>query len=116
MGDMNSQIEVSFSPEAHANMNKDSFAQENKKLWRVSSFDTAECALIEGLGYGWLPKHRVENALKSGKLKILPLEDNNQYKSNFYLIHGRTSMPQFQVTRLVEVMVSTVAEISASAR
>lgn len=77
--------------------------------WQVSNFDTAESALSEGIGYGWLPKHRIEKSLQSGRLKILPLRSGAVYKSNFYIIHARPSAPSSDASRLAEFLHSIAA-------
>jgi hypothetical protein len=38
-----------------------------------------------------VPKHRIEELLKVGELKALPLEESSTYAQSFYLIRGRTS-------------------------
>lgn len=53
--------------------------------WHVSNFDTAEKALAERIGYGWLPRHQVQDALAAGRLAILPLASYPRRSLRFYL-------------------------------
>lgn len=57
--------------------------------WRVSNFDTAESVLLDGMGYGWLPRHRIEVLLNAGKLRILPWSPQATRRTNFYIVQSR---------------------------
>jgi DNA-binding transcriptional LysR family regulator len=59
------------------------------RRWTMNGFDTAVAAVLEGLGYAWLPRHRIEHFLASGTLVSLPLADKRSHKTMLYLIHGR---------------------------
>lgn len=72
--------------------------------WQVSNLDTAEQALIEGIGYGWLPRHRIERALRMGQLAILPFSQGGTYTSKFHLILARPAAPTSDALRLAEVL------------
>lgn len=82
---------------------------KNAQLWQVSSFDTAERALCEGLGYGWLPRQRIQHSLNAGRLRILPVQNRKGYKSTFYLIHGPSILTS-EASRLADVLRRTVTE------
>lgn len=57
--------------------------------WSVSSVETAVAAVSEGLGYAWLPRHRIAQMLENSLLQPVPLERGAQYKSTLYIVHGR---------------------------
>lgn len=61
--------------------------QAGPQCWHVSNFETAEQALAQGIGYGWLPRHQVQEALAAGRLALLPLASYPQRVSRFYLAH-----------------------------
>ncbi|HSP01652.1 MAG TPA: LysR family transcriptional regulator [Thioalkalivibrio sp.] len=54
--------------------------------WTVTSLDTAAAAVGAGLGFGWLPLHRIREALDRGSLKTLPLSTGLQQSASLYLI------------------------------
>jgi hypothetical protein len=51
----------------------------------VSNHETAEKALVEGIGYGWLPRQQVQEALAGGRLAQLPLASYPPRMARFYL-------------------------------
>lgn len=57
--------------------------------WSVSSIETAVAAVSEGLGYAWLPEHRIAQKLENNLLQPLPLKQGGIYKAALYLVHGR---------------------------
>lgn len=82
------------------------------RRWTMNSFDTVVAAVCEGLGYAWLPKHRVQKWLDQGQLTCLPLGDKHAYKSMLYLIHGRPWFTTPAASRLAEVLRSYAAKDS----
>jgi len=57
--------------------------------WSVSSVETAVAAVSKGLGYAWLPQHRIAQMLANDLLQSLPLEQGGCYKAVLYLVYGR---------------------------
>jgi DNA-binding transcriptional LysR family regulator len=55
--------------------------------WHVSNYETAEKALAEGIGYGWLPRHQMQEALTARRLAVLPLASYPHRTSRFYLAY-----------------------------
>jgi DNA-binding transcriptional LysR family regulator len=60
-----------------------------QRRWTMNSFETVVAAVREGLGYAWLPRHRIGAWLEQGALVQLPLADKRSHKTMLYLIHGR---------------------------
>ncbi|HYC41516.1 MAG TPA: LysR family transcriptional regulator [Noviherbaspirillum sp.] len=80
------------------------------RRWTMNSFDTVVAAVCEGLGYAWLPKHRVQKWLDQGQLACLPLGDKQVYRSMLYLIYGRPWFTTPAASRLAEVLRSYAAK------
>jgi DNA-binding transcriptional LysR family regulator len=59
--------------------------QGGPQRWQVSNHETAEKALVEGIGYGWLPRHQAQQALAEGRLAQLPLACYPARLARFYL-------------------------------
>lgn len=82
--------------------------------WSMSSFESVVEAVSEGLGYAWLPKHRIRKWLEQGTLVPLPLGENRAYKANLYLIHGRHWPANPAASRLAELLRNlTTAELTS---
>lgn len=79
-------------------------SSKHMRRWTMNSFDTVLAAVCEGLGYAWLPKHRVQKWLDQGLLAQLPLGDKRTYKSILYLVHGRPWCATPAASRLAEVL------------
>lgn len=56
--------------------------------WTVSSIDTAVTTIGHGLGYGWLPRHRIQAELQAGRLQPLALTTGQIYRTHLYLALG----------------------------
>ncbi|MCC2973779.1 LysR family transcriptional regulator [Massilia sp. IC2-476] len=56
--------------------------------WTVSTLDWAIGALRHGLGYAWLPRHRVQRWLDGNQVRILPLKHGASFKTRLYLVHA----------------------------
>jgi len=76
----------------------------SERSWNVASLETAIAALREGLGYAWLPRHRVQGLLEEGVLTLLPLREGSTSKTTLYLIHGRARNPGPGVSRLADLL------------
>jgi DNA-binding transcriptional LysR family regulator len=109
--DLDREVQVLTKTDIVAQINDRIRSSDITRHWQVSNLDTAESALREGVGYGWLPKHRVQKSLERGKLKVLPLLNSPRYNSNFYLVHGRPAVRSSEAERLAQ-MLRTVAAIA----
>lgn len=57
-----------------------------EQRWTVSHMSTSQQAVCLGLGYAWLPRHRVASALDSGLLKALPLREGGTRSGALHLV------------------------------
>ena len=62
---------------------------ESEHRWTVSSIERALTTVLYGLGFAWLPRHRVSTHLDSGQLKVLPLSQGQSYRAHLYLSYGQ---------------------------
>ena len=101
--DLDREVQVvvlSESDRAHAEPGLMALAPQ----WRVSNFDTAETALLDGVGYGCMPRHRIEGLLRSGRLQSLPVDHSLARKATYYLVHPRPPASGSQVQRLAQLL------------
>lgn len=61
--------------------------------WTVNSIDDALEAIRAGLGYCWLPHHKVEHLLDSGELVTLNLREGKNYRITLYMLFGDSQAP-----------------------
>ncbi len=67
---------------------------EAKQRWRVSNMETAVAVVRAGLGFAWLPRHRIAELIESGSLVPLPLQAGAVYRATLYLIHAARTAPR----------------------
>lgn len=108
-GDLSQHVQIDIG---QTNAVEKVFAGNPKHMrrWMMNSFDTVVAALCEGLGYAWLPQHRVQNWLDQGELERLPLGDKRICKAVLYLIHGRPWCTTPAASRLAEVLRTLASE------
>ncbi|OWW21964.1 LysR family transcriptional regulator [Noviherbaspirillum denitrificans] len=107
--DLGRHIQIDMGP-VNATSKAGNRGPKQVRRWTMNSFDTVVAAACEGLGYAWLPKHRVQKWLDQGQLACLPLVDKVSHKSMLYLIHGRPWFTTPAATRLAEVLRSFAAK------
>lgn len=61
-------------------------------LWSFTTIDAAIEAVARGVGYGWLPLHRIQPLLDDGRLRRLPLATQRLRKTPLYLVYGDESL------------------------
>lgn len=83
--------------------------------WHVSSAETAGTALAEGVGYGWLPRHQVQEALVAGRLAVLPLASYPRRTCVFYLAHLAARPPGDEGKRLMACLRGALGAMTTSA-
>ncbi len=80
-----------------------------QQRWTVSSMETALTVLRAGLGFAWLPRHRLGRLLEQGQLAALPLREGGTYQGHLYLIFGDQHQPGPATRQLAELLRATVA-------
>jgi len=63
-----------------------------RSVWSFTTIEAAIEAVCHGVGYGWLPMHRVAALLESGQLKRLPVASAQIRKTPLYLAFGNESL------------------------
>lgn len=60
-----------------------------EQRWTVSSINKAITTISAGLGYGWLPQHRIDELLTRKQLKRLPLKTGQSYRATLFMTYGK---------------------------
>jgi DNA-binding transcriptional LysR family regulator len=63
-----------------------------RSLWSFTTIEAAVEAVARGVGYGWLPWHRIESLLGNGVLRRLPLAAQQVRQTPLYLVYGNESL------------------------
>jgi len=91
-GDLDKEIQILYEPHHQTYTGTTTITPISDNFWVLSSIDAALAALAEGLGYGWMPEHRVQSSISKGQLKMLLLNEEEK-KSRFYLIRSSAPLP-----------------------
>jgi DNA-binding transcriptional LysR family regulator len=68
------QIVVSSSQHSSLTVN----VSEEASIWHVGDFDSKRQLIKEGLGWGYMPQHMIDNELKENKLVILDMDQGKK--------------------------------------
>jgi DNA-binding transcriptional LysR family regulator len=66
--------------------NRDAGWLEAEQRWTVSHLSTSVAAVGRGMGFAWLPRHRIETRLADGSLRALPLLEGGVRHHELYLV------------------------------
>ena len=108
LADLQSELHVVVS-DSGSQHKRDSGWLPAEVHWTVTSLDSAVEAVVAGLGYSWLPSHRIQTALEQGLLKPLPLQQGRVYRDHLYLIYGCNDHPGPATRALAEQFWQVVA-------
>ncbi|MDH4274509.1 MAG: LysR family transcriptional regulator [Gammaproteobacteria bacterium] len=75
-----------------------------KQRWSVSNMQTAIAAVLDGMGYAWLPRNRIHPFLDDGRLKLLPLREGQINTIAMFLIFGNQAAPGPGTQRLAALL------------
>ena len=79
--------------------------------WTVTSIDDAIEAIRAGLGFSWLPRHRIEHLIAGGQLLPLPLREGRTYREHLYMIHGQPEAPGPAACALADQLRKVVCDV-----
>ncbi len=79
------------------------FGGRSQKV-HLSDFSTKRLALLEGLGFGWMPLHLIEDDLRDGRMVCLDLSGESTEWTWQPLLVRRAERPQGRASRLWEAL------------
>lgn len=86
--------------------------QDAEQKWNVSNIESAIEAVTNGLGYCWLPRHRIQQKLDDGILRELNLREGKAFTGSLYLIFGRPQNVGPGAQLLAEIFKSQAAHFN----
>jgi DNA-binding transcriptional LysR family regulator len=79
-------------------------------LFRLSDFHSKREALLEGVGFGWMPRHLVETDLAKGRLVPLGFEEGDRYVFHPHLASRRDPPPGPAARRVLSLLEEELGE------
>ncbi|MFO0584866.1 MAG: LysR family transcriptional regulator [Anaeromyxobacter sp.] len=101
-GELHEHVELSVQDSSDQGVDRHGFGGE--RAFYLAGFNTKKQALLEGLGFGWMPRYLVDGDLAAGSLLELDYLGGSRYRFTPMLVHrldaplGRTGL------RLVELL------------
>lgn len=84
--DLRDHIELTIQ-DSSADAGRDERMFGGPRMFYLSDFHTKRHAILEGLGFGWMPMHLVEEELDDGRLVELDYEPGSRYDFRPQLVH-----------------------------
>ncbi len=81
---------------------------ETRSTVHLNDFAAKKAAILEGLGYGWLPEHLVTRELRRGELKALKLTGGATHVFHPQLYHRAGVKPGRAARRVVQSLTGAV--------
>lgn len=78
-------------------------ALERRSAVHLPDFTAKKAAILEGIGFGWLPDHLMERELRRGELVALPLDKGSAHAFEPRLCHREVRLGR-AASRLVDVL------------
>jgi len=89
---LNSELQIIIRDSGHSETQTVGW-QNTEQRWVVSHIDTAIESISQGLGFGWLPAHKITHKIKEGILKPLPLREGASYYGAHSMAYGQPEQP-----------------------
>ncbi|WP_439101554.1 LysR family transcriptional regulator [Congregibacter sp.] len=79
-----------------------------EQRWTVSHVATSIAMIRRGMGFAWLPMTRIDQDLKNGQLRELPLERGSRRRVSLYLVYADSDKAGPATCRLGELLTEQV--------
>jgi DNA-binding transcriptional LysR family regulator len=89
---LRSELQVIIRDSGHTH-SQDVGWQNTEQRWLVSHIDTAIETIVHGMGFCWLPRHKIEDKLEAGILKALPLREGAVYSVPLHMAFVQQEYP-----------------------
>lgn len=89
---LRSELQVIIRDSGHTH-SQDVGWQNTEQRWLVSHIDTAIETVLHGMGFCWLPRHKIEDNLQAGTLKAIALREGATYRVPLHMAYGQQEYP-----------------------
>lgn len=100
--DLRKQRQITVSDSGH--QQRDIGWLSATQRWSVSSLHTSRTLVASNMGFAWLPYHGIEQDLKQGTVKPIPLPQGKSYNASLFLYFGQQSQPGPAAKLLADIL------------
>ncbi len=105
--DLRTERQVIIRDSGHSH-SQDVGWQSSEQRWLVSHIDTAIETVLYGMGFCWLPHHKIEKKLTDGLLKAIPLREGSLYRVPLHMAFGQQEIPGPATRLFAEILQQVV--------
>ena len=102
MHDLNRETQVVVSDSGSKGI--DAGWLSDSKRWAVTSLESSQKIISNGMGFGWLPEKEIEHQLNNGELKPLHLKEGLRSTSMLCLIYADLEQVGPATRQLAEIL------------
>jgi DNA-binding transcriptional LysR family regulator len=106
LAELHDHVELSVQDSSDQGLDQHGFGGD--RVFYLSGFITKRQALLQGLGFGWMPTYLVDADLKRGRLRELRFAGGSRYRFTPYLVHRLDAPPGRTGQRLRGLLMNRV--------
>ncbi|MEJ6006702.1 LysR family transcriptional regulator [Paucibacter sp. AS339] len=120
LDDLQAHVELSVQDSSDRSGNMSSHGADRhlfggERVFYLSGFVAKRQALLMGMGFGWMPRYLVDEALAAGQLVELPFAGGSRFRFTPWLVQRLDRPPGRAGRRLIELLADADADADADA-
>jgi DNA-binding transcriptional LysR family regulator len=114
LADLHAEVELSVQDSGARTDDRHMFGGE--RVFLLSDFGAKREALLAGVGFGWMPRYRVEADLAAGRLVEIPYVGGSRYRFTPQLVRREARTPGKALQRLLQLLAPAPAVTAPETR
>jgi DNA-binding transcriptional LysR family regulator len=114
LADLHAEVELSVQDSGARTDDRHMFGGE--RVFLLSDFGAKREALLAGVGFGWMPRYRVEADLAAGRLVEIPYVGGSRYRFTPQLVRREARTPGKALQRLLQLLAPVPAVTAPETR
>ena len=112
LADLHDEVELSVQDSGARADDRHMFGGE--RVFLLSDFGAKREALLAGVGFGWMPRYRVEADMAAGRLAEIPYIGGSRYRFTPQLVRRAARTPGRALQRLLQLLSPAATAVTAT--
>ena len=112
LADLHAEVELSVQDSGARADDRHMFGGE--RVFLLSDFGAKREALLAGVGFGWMPRYRVEADMAAGRLAEIPYIGGSRYRFTPQLVRRAARTPGRALQRLLQLLSPAATAVTAT--